>query len=447
MKKSFLLGMGAAALLGAGWWSALAATPAAGVAVPAGATATAAPPDLSRSGPVMGEPDPAPPEVDRDAGMRRRLSVLGARQLKTYLGTAAPPARFIRVGTVLPLKIDPKMTALAPTLIDLKLTNVAPKDALDALAKATKWSFTVDPPGYFLQDLPPVTMDLEKQPAMEALLEYCNQTGLLLYAVSGTNVTLRENVSSESVGTWCVAGPFAFVICQISHEVPLGTGQSYPLEMRMVALAEPGRQVLAFPSAFDIKELTDERGHSLVPADVQRRGGGFSEHQIRGYSKSITQLLAYPEDAGRRIKTFSATAAFSLQTSSEAIKIDKPLESAGVTKKAGDVEVTVGKITTDNSFYRVPITINRGDASEGDWNNMQKVFNSCQPRLLDADGKELNMLNGQAQAVPGDSLSGEWLFLKGSGANVRVPMKFVFDVPTAVQSVSIPLYFEDLPLP
>ena len=89
-----------------------------------------------------------PPAFDKEAGYRRRYAAL-------------PPEPPVRI-----------------TLVSLALKGASPKDAAAELGKAAGFKIRTMPPGYLgNEDLPKVTLELDKKPALEALLELACQTG------------------------------------------------------------------------------------------------------------------------------------------------------------------------------------------------------------------------------------------------------------------------------
>lgn len=355
------------------------------------------------------------------------------------------PLRVVRFGTVLPLKFEGPLAGLSPTPVTLQLKDTPAREAADALAKAMGITFVV-PPNYWRQSgIPNITLDLDQQPSLEALLQFCSQTGLRPNGTLADHMSFNMNSPGRTVGIWCVSGSFAFVLERLEHTATLGRTPQETFLSSWSILAEPKARVLRFPERLEIQQALDEAGHSLKPA-AEVKTSRFSPSFLNGRSglvTSITTPLAYPAGAGRRIAKLDGKASFVVETDGKIITATNIMDAAPETQKAGPMQIDVSKLAAVDNRYRITVTIHRGDVGEEEWESLCETF--LWTRLFVWDDRDGAIQTyGQKGSRDGDAYKLEYYFSK---FGQRVPQKLVVDVPTAVRTVTVPFYFEDLPLP
>ncbi len=382
---------------------------------------------------------------------------------------ATPPTPHANTILALPKMDDAAAAAtLAPTLISLDLERSDVETAFMAFSDAAKIPVTVPRGRPFNGDPPLITMHMQNQPLMEAILQIESQGFLTVVmpqpaAPAGEPLRAQFSMRRALPGLWSITGPFAFAISTINHIVTLdrqgqpapraggGTGDS--LEMQISMRCEPKLHILRYPMQLELSEAVDERGHSLIPAP---NTPGNRPNTFNNTNFPLRATLAYPpQDAGRRIKTLRGTAIYTLQLATTTIAIDDPLHAPPAEKTINGFTASFGKFTWDTTNQSLDMTATyRRAAFTGDWTVTAQGLAGIKPRITQSTGRQA--LDASNASVSGDTVQAQYHihFIKEvvNGAVVSLPgepsvQTVSLDIPVGMVQVAVPVEFKDIPLP
>jgi len=336
---------------------------------------------------------------------------------------------------------------LVPTLVSLDLKDAPPAEALAALNRAAGTTLSFKDPAPTQH----VTLHADKRPLVEVLLQLRQQMNL----GTPSNQTADAQVLggypvADEVGTWCVSGPFGFVVNGVGHQLTLedpGKIISESFGLRVQILAEPNVHILGMPQGFVVSEAVDDKGQSLLDDHAPVLKEGFSTYP----NPVLTLPLKHPAEAGRRIAVVKAKASVLAMLKSETVTIKDPVHAEAVTRTAGACKFTLGPLAPAARGYELKVTMeSQGAMKDEDWKNLQTAMKRV------SGSAALGGTNPRkVTAGPGT--------VSGAGAQVVVTYTFstsaprgqtsveitdlTMELPADVRAADVPLEFHDLPLP
>lgn len=420
-----------------------------------------------------GEINPNPTDEQR----RQYLEDLWSAQRSAVIRPSTPgPLPLFRPMSGTPAPAVPGLednVRLGATLVTLHVKGPL-LEVLGELARAGNLRIAATEPGLFHRpDLPEIRLDLDKQPLLEAIYQLCAQAGLQMQQVeaaaqddapeaasqpagqggpapkpgSKAKIVLALNSIERGMGPWTVRGPFVYQVCQVWHRQPLaGDGEEF-FRMALTAQFEPKLHVVAGPGLFELKEVVDDKGNSLLPKAPPRNPGGWQMADgQRGTLMEIPVKLAYPKDnAGRRIARFRAIDHVILTRATETVELPFPL-TGEVRKDVGAMSLTVSS-GVGGSSDSVYFNLQQGNRNSFDWEQIKKGALGTQASLS-ANGQALYQIN-KNQTKEGDDFIA-WTIMwssMGGRAETSQPDKLTIHVPVDVKNVDVPVAFDDLPMP
>lgn len=390
----------------------------------------------------------APGPISADAVVLTPVRPGDAANANPLTPSAAPPTSTLSGHIV----ANPPLPA---TPVSLHLKNASPEDALTELGRQSGLRFNVRRDNNARINWQPVTLDLDKQPALECLLQLCSQAGLIPDnqppVAMGSKTTGRISLSIAQPNTmlsqWCVSGPFAFIVNRASaakNPQPPREGEEPFYGISMSWASEPGIRILSQPYQLTLQEVTDEQGHSLIPpANDPRRatGGGGSWLMVR---------LLPPPDGNQRIARFRALATLLVQQKSQTLDLTaKDLaDSSSRTLPIGTVSIqsSANLFTTGRT---VRIVYNRTGPLD-QWKLLTTAFAQAPPQVYDAAGRTMPC-TGMSLQTAADQVTCTFQFMPNnmtsSPTDAKTLSRLVLEVPTEVSQVNVPVEFNNLPLP
>jgi hypothetical protein len=385
----------------------------------------------------------------------------------TCLGQTLPPAA--HHANTLVANPFPDHPELTPTLVSLNLLHADVSTALNALAAAAHCTCTIGkpPPNGW-----PATVDLvvKDDPVLDAMLQIQSQAGVYIFVEKNSHLRVQYPLHPLSPGAWCVSGPFAFVVSNISRTVSLdAVGHPYvikpniiadPIDVGMSTLVEPKILVKQLPSHLDYIQIDDENGNSLIPPNIIFNGPGT---RLPGWFEiSADYQLSYPAtNPGKTIKRFSATSHNIVQLKSEQVTINDPT-AATRQKDLTSINVTFSQPVWDPQWkqFTLDIVYDAEKITDANWKALVKELPLLTPTVQGDPAVRFQVqhieppLNSSAPATaPAGqfTVSYEIIVSPGKGQNVDFTIapaisSITIDVPT-IAEVNVPVEFHDLPLP
>jgi hypothetical protein len=449
IEKSLVCALAGFALTASTWAAAPATAPVDSAAVAKllgqlsdedGATRSAAAKSLEAMGPGI------KPEVAKFlAGSVDRKTRARAEAVLANIGEAAQGAT---EGTAVTFSTE-------PIPITLNLTDANPADAFDALFAQAQGTYSTQPPDLLknTDDMPPITINVEKGDFWSVLKQLCEQTGVspqqgysnqeqgMVFTKGGdSNWTKYPSVTTKG---------FLIMVRSIGYNKSIDLARPDDardnLSLQFMAYPEPNLQVVQANYQVGLDEAVDDEGNSLLRQERNSSGYSSGRQGVWQFQSSLDASAAL----GNKIDHLKGSVKFGVQAEMVKIEIPDVLNAKKVVKTAGDVKLTLEEIKKEsNDRYIAKIVVARPRNADSNNLNVQSI------QLLDAEGKPLD---NQGYGGGGGG-NGEYTYTMNFGRNERygrngregkpgVPAKLVWEVPTKITEITVPFEFKDLPLP
>ena len=221
-------------------------------------------------------------------------------------------------------------------------------------------------------------------------------------------------------------------------------------QVQVEALFEPKLHGMAW-SLGNVTEAADDDGRSiLLPrgAEPRRRSTYIGGSRSGEWEGTVWLGVASRDKPGARLARLKFLTSFSVQQGVETIELPDILAAKDVERIVGPARLVVNGVTrVGNNHYELHVaSFPVGDVQQ--WRAVREGQFRRGPRLLDAAGREL-MSSGGSSSMNADSYTSQLRFSSGValGGGQGEPAKLVWEVPTAVQQFTVPVEFENLPLP
>jgi len=372
-----------------------------------------------------------------------------------------------------------------PTLITMNVFNVNPQIAFGEIARQVGTEFKPQNPSLWTPQMPPVTLDVRREPLWEVIRRVREQCGLDVEPGPGGWVVVQVPPGQDKAPT-VTSGAFRVRATRIarSYAVDLTTGGLAQNEfvVHLLLQAEPKLKISGASPAAKLDAAEDENQLSLVPG-VGGGGAGAAAGVaaavgpalppaavlamqnaalIRGrpdmamrqnaFEWPLAARLEYPpQGAGKRIARLKGSAACSVIVRTEMIEVPDLLNAANITHEAGGTSLTVRSCRKVGEQYEVLLTVSGDAVAAGPQVFMQRgprASNQGMIRVLEGTGRELvqqgmprisSMNNGRMDLTI--------KFAAQAPLMVASPLKLMWQVPAEVREVDVPFEFIDLPLP
>jgi hypothetical protein len=379
--------------------------------------------------------------------------------LERLLKEKATPELHAQVETL--LKQIEQAKALGASRVTLHVKDAPFRDAGKALAKQAGARFEVEGLAWAK-----VTLDLDRQPFWVAAHALCAQTGLRpteperVFDAPLPPPTLAVELDGGAWASrpWCVAGPVLLTVKRVYVLRSRNFGQAEPVRSRIQVEVqpsfEPKLQVLSWSLAA-VDEAVDENGRSLLgkpkPADEgEDQVGDEDDESGSGSNDYLTPIaLALPPNVGKKIARLKATGLLNVRAAHETVEVVDVLRAKDVRRPFGRAVLHFQElVTVGPDHYELRYEILRGTASEKQWEALRTVPHDGM-RVLDSAGNRL-LPKESIGSGSGDKAAFRARFFRlalGDRPKPGQPAKVVWDVPTAVRQIEVPIELKDLPLP
>jgi len=394
---------------------------------------------------------------------------LGFTLLAVAVGSAAAQTAPAASPVLAPAKI-------APTTVTLKLEEALVEDVFSQITEQTGIKFSTQPGNLFEQDQfqVPKAVNVDKKDFWPALQEICDTFNVYpqLYNYYGPGrgdarrITLAMGNNPWGKHPVCASGLFMITANSVSRSTYIQLGNpNQPknpgsTNIQFTVFADPKLRLAGSNNQIKLEEAKDENGLSLLPPNLGNNVyyGGYGETP-RGFTFSTSVNLVMPENAGTRIATLKGTMQVPVITKQEKWEVADVLNVKDVSKKFGNSTYTLKKITPqgkdgNNPYYTVEVAVSTTNMTDGRFDSSNMIGDINRIQLLDADGK-LYVSNGWGGGGSNGMVTRSITFMpaerfNGNGgdvANTGAPVKLVWEIPTEIKELTVPVSFSDLPLP
>ena len=370
-----------------------------------------------------------------------------------------------------------------PTLITMNVFNVNPQIAFGEIARQVGTEFKPQNPSLWTPQMPPVTLDVRREPLWEVIRRVREQCGLDVEP-GPTGWTVVQVPPGQDKAPTFTSGAFRVRATRIarSYAVDLTTGGLAQNEfvVQLLLQAEPKLKISGAAPAAKLEAAEDENKLSLLPGAGPGAAAGVAPAVGPGVPPAVAAMamqnaalvrarpdmgmrqdafawplaarLEYPpQGAGKRIARLKGSAACSVIVRTETIEVPDLLNAANVTQEAGGTSLTVRSCRKVGEQYEVLLTVSGDAVAAGPQVFMQRgprASNQGMIRLVEGTGRELvqqgmprisSMNNGRMDLTI--------KFAAQAPLMVASPLKLMWQVPAEVREVDVPFEFIDLPLP
>jgi hypothetical protein len=340
---------------------------------------------------------------------------------------------------------------MQPTLITLHLKNADISEVLAAVSQQAK--VRVDfRNGFVPSDLPPVTLDVERQPFWLVLKEICRQTkvGPTANADASDSEILAVQVGSNfaelpAVTSGCIH--IAAVGASRSHSMTYGQQQNATtnFSLQLAVFVDPKLRVMSGSEEFHIAQIVDENGNTI--AAEKRMTMRLSSGVL--YRRNLQIPLRYDRKIGRKIACLSGTIELMAETKTQRWEMVDPLKIKDAVKSVPTGKITIRQFAKiAEGRYEMRVNGEREPNSVGSlWtiNDNAAVRRSLQ--ILDANGHSFAHSGGSG-SYGNNTFDGRIAFSAAGGDNpIGEPAKLVWELPLECKLLSVPVEFRNLELP
>lgn len=288
------------------------------------------------------------------------------------------------------------------------------------------------------------SIDLDNADFWQALRAISDATGLHPWvAQSGVTLSPSEqrtimqinfaNRYARETGGLYIAPRMSQEVRMINYNDPPAGGSMLTLAIDVIP--EPKLHVVGAANLDWLKECVDDKGHSLMPSDGNRRSF-FPRGRPRLWAWPLQATLQAGPEIGTKIARLRGELDFSVQTRAEVLEIDDITRATNVTKSDSDLSVTVLSCSRTNMNYQLSLEFHgagMGDAS------VQDFLNSAE--LVDDDGQAV-----RRQAIIPAPNAGGLVVNMIFAPMMNTPSKLRWERTLEQKRLSVPFELDDLPL-
>ncbi len=410
----------------------------------------------------------------------RRLAVVIALALPAFMhgprasaqdGAAALPKRVRPIPTTTPANL----ATAVPTRVTLRHRAARPKDVVEDLARQAGVPIRVfgAGDGWGAAGLHPVTIDADQRPFLEVFRDVCRQAALepASYArdtrtiwLNPRQAMLERRGRSAERDVWIdspavVSGPLMFAATEVHTSSTLHLGPNAPQPPRGTwvhfnVMADPNIDVRGASGTLLLDEAVDEQGNSLLPAVARRR----VEQPLNPISqgavawKATAQIELSAARGSKRIARLRGSTRIQVVTKTQTLDVPDVLYAQDTEhKQLPGVRCRIATVQArDHRYYAIEFVVHRDDVEQKPWGQLHTLLSTERGiELLDGAGNPLRQISREAG-------KGSWLnelrytfhFTRVYEDNqvVGEPARLIWEVPTQVNEVAVPVEFTDIPL-
>jgi hypothetical protein len=342
--------------------------------------------------------------------------------------------------------------ATGPSLVTVRAKEASPESVLAQLSAQAGFDIPTLPENLFKQEhirWPAVTMDVERQPFLMALRQFCEKTNLRPNAMGNDRkFVLMQGGDESMLGPAVYHGAFMVVANSVTRSSNINFGRdkapSKTLNVQFSFFAEPKLNILGHDYQLRLTEAVDDQGNSLLlPGPPNHHSMG----QDTSGRWSLGAALAIPDNLGSKLKVIKGVNRVLMRTGSETWEVPDVSTAPTPTRSlAGRRYVVEDFKALPNDSYQFKLTIIREAPESEPW---QQFGRGVKVTLLDADGKQLSS-RGYGGGGSDERVSHTYTFARDvdhDDKKTGPAAKLVVEIPTEVKEVEIPFEFTDLPLP
>jgi hypothetical protein len=343
------------------------------------------------------------------------------------------------------------------TLVTLHAHTVPSAQAIENILAQAKLGLAPQAKS-MLQDAKPIDIDVEKVPVWDAMIDLCGRCGMAFYSVNeGGLVDLVKPDADHPAPPVATSGPFIMTVARVvtvakrsedfaavrptngimNHERGLE-----PCRIYVYAWAEPRLKPLRW--IFESVEVGQtDKGQTLTvdPATKRELWGGGTINQKR--DSSI--VLDGPFEGARQLRSLRVSVRFALELDRQHLEIPDVLNVHNGVYNLGGYRLNLkGVNKVVDGKYGYEYSLFRDGGNPADWQVLETTVTA---RLLDAQGRPLNMQGGSSMYNPNEIRNTQTVMVDAAKGKTGEPARLVFDAPCKFEHRPAVFEFKELPLP
>ena len=379
---------------------------------------------------------------------------------------------------------------VGPTLITMKVFDVHPQIAFNEIAKQAGFEFKSPSTLMNNPQLPPVTLDVRREPMWEVVRRVREQCGFDLEP-GPVGLAIVQIPPGPDKAPTVTSGAFRVRATRISrsYAVDLTSGglAMNDFAVHLSVQPEPKLKIHTGLGLAKLEAAADETGLSLLPPDgapgaaggggaaggaglavqvlpgmpptaaaaamqnaIAFRGNVAVGTRADGAAWPVTARLDYPaQGAGKRIARLKGSTTCTVIVGTETIEIPDLVNATNVSRDAGTTSITVRSCRKVGQQYEVNLNVGAQGGVTGVQQFLARGARNGGIRLVDSAGEDLPQQGMRRMTSSNNGRMDVTLTF----AEPRVPqaaagpIKLVWQVPTELRDFEIPFEFTDLPLP
>ena len=378
---------------------------------------------------------------------------------------------------------------VGPTRITMKVFNVHPQIAFNEIARQAGFEFKSPSPLMNNPQLPPVTLDVQREPMWEVVRRVREQCGFDLEPGPMGPVIVQIPPGPDKAPT-VTSGAFRVRATRISrsYAVDLTSGGLVvnDFAVHLALQPEPKLKIQTGAVAAKVEAAADENGLSLLPPEgapaVAGAGAGPGAIQVmpgmpanaaaaamqnamvlRGNvavgmrpdaaAWPVTARLEYPaQNAGKRIARLKGSTSCTVVVRTDTLEIPDVLNATNVTREAGATSITVRSCRKVGEQYELMLNVGAEGGAMAVQQLVARVGRSASGgvRLIDSTGRDLPQQGMRRMTAASNGRTDITLTFGDARvpqAAAAGPMKLMWEVPAELRDFEVPFEFIDLPLP
>jgi hypothetical protein len=343
-----------------------------------------------------------------------------------------------------PLQAAPPATQPAApwTAVKLHVKNVTARQALDELTRQTQVAFAGEIPAFDdrLNDVR-VTLDLEGQPLMSAVVAVCDAADLRPVGYTSDRQGIRLGTSEGALSLRCsdVRGPFAVGVIRTEQNLRIDYGTRPNSNPRMFWI----RLCICPEPALHAQRVTDVHLTKCLDETnfpVADLGQPVASASVPGAPALQIRCM------GDRLSLVEGEFTAVIEKERKHIEVPDVTQAHDVGQTLGQARLQIRSFTRNGRLYVLQVLVPRGDMDDDQLARLTTTLTNTRPMFLSASGKDtgLQQISAQTRAVPSGSMV---VLMYQPVVGREEPAKLVWDVPTDTVEVKVPFSIRDVPLP
>lgn len=360
---------------------------------------------------------------------------------RAMLAQTTSPEAQVRLDAVLAQWAQEKL--LGPSLITLHLKHASAKQAYTQLFRQADAPFVIEPANLF-EHVPPVTVDVDRQPFWAVFEQLQHQTTIGFdRGVDGMSRLMRGDLIVP--GPQAIDGQFLIVVCAVQEQPPPAAppGEGKVIQLQLIIYPEPKTYVMAVPPMLTLDRATDNHGNPLK--EVSQGPVGIVPG-IMEQSPYAVYLQMGTKNPGNALADLRGTLSLQIACHVQRMDIDDITHAPPQLIDASGLAVKFLRCAKSGRAYQLSLNC---AATRQDLFNELIQDQRARIQLFDTRGRELSA-GGLSIGLQQRLYSLMYTFNDQDPANFNGPpmvaKRMVWNLPADIRTIDLPFDFKNMNL-